>query len=801
MFGSLRASCGGRTIDRFPTQKTAALLAYLALFPRTSHSREVLAETFWPDADPESQRHSLRLALSRLRALLGPDHPLETERLSVRLNPARFVTDVAEFEGAVARKDSKLARRLYAGSLLPGYYDSWLMEEQSRLECLNEALGESDTILPLTLPQGLGRLFGRLAEQAAIAALLQPGRIVTLTGPGGMGKTRLAAAVAKNHGRAIWVHLADLSDGSQVADALRGSLRLPAPAPGFAVEDLVARELEEIAPVLLVFDNTEQLVGASLTAILGRFLRVAGVSLLVTSRRVLGLTEEAEVPLGPLGDADGAALFEDRAKRSRPGLAAPTEVLHQLSRRLGGMPLALELAAARAGVQELSQIEAANWTVEGDFGESLGIPARQRSLDKVLRASLDLLEPETRRAFDRLAVFRGGFDAAAAHAVADAGLAQLEALRRWALIVSREEPDGTLRFRLPEPLRDVAAQSQPDAAKAHAEYFADWIEANRADDLPPPPRHFGQRLALQERERDNVRAALETCQASNDPADRETGLRIVAAFWTHWYVRNAGTEMETWARSLLVGPGGKANPLKRAAAQLSLALAVRESGSHDAAAQQIEGALHTLKSGPRDRNLAFAWHLRGLSLSDLGRAEEAEAAYLESEQIWTEIQDTRNFGITRHNRAMLAADCSNLDKADVLVGEAMELFRQQTSTYVAIANATIGSIRRSRGDYAGAAAALAEAAALHRQMGYVRGWAQNERDLALCLHQLGKHDEARQTAEQALAAFRRVGDRHGEATALAALSRITSEPWHADEARGILARHRLHTVGELLKDL
>ncbi|RYG25872.1 tetratricopeptide repeat protein [bacterium] len=801
VLGGVRASYGERVVDRFPTQRTAALLAYLALFPRVAHPREALAETLWSDADPESQRHSLRLALSRLRALLGSEHPLEAGRSMVRLDPARFVTDVAEFEGAVARGDARTAHKLYAGPLLPGHYEEWVIDQQARLEALLETIVESDGGLPPTLPQGLGKLFGREAERLRILALLEEGRQVTLTGPGGMGKTRLAVAVSREHGQAVWVSLVDLLAPDQVADALRMALRLPAPAPGFPVVDMVARELTEVGPVLLVLDNAEHLVSEELSVLVRRLAEIPGVSLLVTSRRALGTAYETEVPVGPLDEVDGAALFEERARRARPGVNSSEEARRALARRLGGMPLALELAAARAGVQGLAEIEAGGWAKENAFGGSLGIPVRQRSLSAVLRDSLALLPEKRGVAFARLSVFRGGFDAAAAFAVAEADLATLDDLRRWSLIVASDEPDGSVRFRMLEPLRDVAQDERGEAEIAHARYFADWVEANRADDLPPPPRRLGQRLALQERERDNIRAALETCRASGAPSLREVGLRIVAAYWTYWFIRNAGTEMEETAKAMLEGAGEAADSRIQAAARLSLALALRERGAREEAAAEVKSALISLREGSRDRNLAFAWHLRGFSQADLGHGEEAEGAYLEAETIWKEIGDDRNFSITRHNRGMLAAERGDLDSAERLVGEAMDLFRAHCSTYEGIGNSTIGDIRRARSDYAGAAAAYAEAARFHRQMGYVRGWAQNERDYAFSLHAQGRSEEAKRWAEGALAAFRRVGDRHGEATALAALAQITGEAWLADEARGILVRYNLPAVGGLLAGL
>ncbi|MEI8281521.1 MAG: AAA family ATPase, partial [Armatimonadota bacterium] len=350
MLGGLRVSCGNRVIDKFPTQMTAALLAYLATFARTHHSREILCEIFWPDADPDSQRHSLRLALSRLRALFGPNHPLDTDRQNVQLNRARFVTDVAEFEGAIARGDGRLARRLYAGQFLPGFYDDWIITEQTRLESLLDEIVDGESLLPETLPRPSSRYFGRTDEQVAILNLVNHERIITLTGPGGIGKTRLALAVAKEHGSALWIPLADLAQAAQIPDAIKEALRLPTPAPGFPVEDMVAQELAEVTPVLLVLDNAEHLVGKDLNRVLARLIEIDNLNLLVTSRRTLGTLWEVEVPIGPLAEQAGFDLFDDRARRTRPDLGASTEAMQNIARSLGGMPLALELAAARIGV-------------------------------------------------------------------------------------------------------------------------------------------------------------------------------------------------------------------------------------------------------------------------------------------------------------------------------------------------------------------------------------------------------------------------------------------------------------------
>lgn len=795
MFGGLRVSQGARTIGRFPTRQTASLLAYLALFPTRPHAREVLAEMLWPEADLESQRHSLRLALSRIRALLGPDHPLEAGRLTVRLDPAGFTTDVAEFESAVSRGDSRTATRLYVGPLLVGFYDDWVVTEQHRLELLFDEVRAEHAQTPR-----LPRLIGRQSELALIQRKLGEAAMVTLTGPGGIGKTRLAHEVAAGHKHSVWVSLTDLSDPSQIRDAMRTALGLPAPAPGADVLDQIAADLHRRRPLLVVLDNAEHLLGPELNAVALWLSKLRGLTLLVTSRKALALNGEATVSLTPLSEHETISLFVERTRRVRANATLSEAALLRLASRLGGMPLAIELAAARIGVQNVEGIAELDWVGETGFGEANGIPPRHRSLQTVLQESLDELSEAEAESFRRLGAFRGGFDADSARAVAGADLCTLETLRRWALIQPAEADDGSLRFRMPEPLRELALNDNIAARRAHAYYFADWIEANRADDLPTEPRPFAYRLGLQELERDNLMAALDFCRNSG-AADHEAGLRIIAALWTHWYIRNAGAEMERWTLELLDGPGQDADPLVQAAARLSLVLALRERGASGDADHQVQAALDVLVLGPRNRNLAFAWHLRGLTAADLGRHEDAESAYLEAEQVWTEIGDLRNYAVTRHNRGMLAAELGHLERAEAFVAEAIELFRAQNSTYMGVGNATMASIRKARGDLPGAVASLTEAGRILRQLGYVRGYAQVDRDLALCLHAIGEVGEATTCLRGVLEDFRRVGDRHGEATALAALARVTGESWYADEARSLLARHHLPAVGELLGNL
>jgi predicted ATPase len=796
MLGGLRAVRGERTVERFPTRKTAALLAILALSPGRFHPREVLAEMLWPDSERESQLHNLRLALSRLRALFAPDELIEADRLSIRLDPAAFTTDVAEFEQAAAGGDFRAAAALYVGPLLPGLYEEWILLEQTRLEALNgteQGKSAPATIsgegLPVPLPHPLTRFFGREAELIALRGMLAETRLITLTGPGGTGKTRLTLEAARTVSSVVFVPLADLTDPLQTPDAVRRALRLPPPTTGFLVVDLVHRELNSLSPLLLVLDNAEHLLkGRHLANFVAECLTAApSLTILVASRRALEIPGEAVFPVSPLLMEARVALFLDRARAARPGfgekqgsLSQTLIAVREICRRLEGIPLAIELAAARASVLSVQEI-LENVSRRLDFLASRpdsGAPRRHRSLRAALRSSFDLLSPDLQTQFAELSVFRGGFTAVAAKAVAGASLEALDELLRWSLLLSEEQPDGALRFRMLETLREFGQECLTDEelkalSRRQAHYFRDWAEANRVDDSTGPVPDQATRFARQDSEQDNIRAALTFCRRSKNLEDRESGLRIVTAFWAFWYARNAAGEMEEWVTGLLEPVSRPVASLVRARALLALGLAVRERGETARFAALVEEALAVLLGGPRDRHLALALHLRGLASADQRRFADSSNAYADALTLWEELGDRRNAAATRQNRALLAVEEGDLPLAEDLCKQALALFRDwNEQSWTATTLLTQAGILAGRGDFSGAAAACAESVAASQGIGYARGEAQAERDLCRALTALGRWDEGAEHAEHALALFRRVGDRHGEATTLLSLAGV-----------------------------
>jgi predicted ATPase/Flp pilus assembly protein TadD len=588
LLGGFRLERSGETLTRLRTQKTVALLAWLALHPHREHGREELIERFWPESDLEQGRASLRVALNALRKALEPpptpaSSVLVTSRTHVKIRPEALTTDVAAFEAALKRKDTAEAQRLYVGPLLPGYYDEWILTEQERLAALlppssppseepasratpsqklpNEGWGLGTSNLPLTLT----RFFGREGERERLSQLLTDPtlRLVTLTGPGGTGKTRLALETAGQCqadflGGTWFVALAETQDAQRIIEGLRDALSLP--RSGDARESV--RACLESKPTLVILDNLEQLVDSA-ALILPRLLaQLPTVRFLLTSRIRLGLPGEHVFPIAALplpspaasleslaGNA-ALALFCDRARAALPefGLTMRNATaLAQLCRQLEGVPLALELAASWAGQltpKQMQQRFTAALALEGRHADR---EARHLSVRAALRWSLELLPPELCALFAQLSVFRGGFTLAAAEAVclAPATSFALNRLREHSLLGVDLFGDVP-RFRMLETVREFASECLGESHHALCQRHAQWLLSLEAQSV-------SEVLA----ERENCEAALEFLE-SQCP---ETALQLTAnqvRGWQQAGLFDAG--IATLERVLALFPGDPPTP-------------------------------------------------------------------------------------------------------------------------------------------------------------------------------------------------------------------------------------------------
>jgi len=416
------------------------------------------------------------------------------------------------------------------------------------------------------LPAELTSFVGHRGELAEVRRLLAGSRLVTLTGPGGVGKTRLALRAAAGLARAfpdgVWlVRLDQLRDEALVAHAVAEALRLQDPAgcaPEAAVEYLAGRQL------LLVLDNCEHVVDAvaKLADVLLR--AAAGLRVLATSRESLNIDGEMVLPVPPLPVPEegqplsvaelaqfaAAALFAERAAQVVPGFAvteANAAAVAGICRRLEGMPLAIELAAAQIPVLSAEQIEAR-------LGDRLGLltrggrarPARQQTLRASIEWSYELCRPAERLLWARCSVFAGGFQLDAAEGIcADDRLPAGDVLELLAALAAKSiltagHSKGVARYRLPETLREFGQERLHESGEDTAlrRRHRDWHEqlARRANTgwLSPRLADLEARLF---REHANVQAAQDFCQA--EPGEAEAGLRIALHVW-HLYYWSAG---------------------------------------------------------------------------------------------------------------------------------------------------------------------------------------------------------------------------------------------------------------------
>lgn len=400
---------------------------------------------------------------------------------------------------------------------------------------------------------------GRERDLAALAAALSENRLVTLTGPGGVGKTRLAIeaarALADRYPAGVYVAwLAPVAHTGDVPAALAAAVDA-AWQPGEHPQDALVRRLGG-AGTLLVADNLEHVLDAA--PLLADLLAACPqLGILGTSREPLRLRGERCVPVDPLTVPDGTKLFVDRARDRRPDFRltdANGAAVAELCRRLDGLPLALELAAGRIGLLEPEQIVArladALSVLEGGSRDA---PARQQTVRATLEWSVELLDEPEHRAFLALGAFTGGSELEAAEQVTAAPLAVLDALVAKSLVRLR---DG--RLAMLEVVRQFAAAGLADSPEGdavrdrHAAWFLDLAERLGAE---VRVRGEGAALRQLDRELGNLRAALECCLARGDG---ELSLRIAAALEPYWFERNQHREgIRALDRALaLADPGG-----------------------------------------------------------------------------------------------------------------------------------------------------------------------------------------------------------------------------------------------------
>jgi predicted ATPase len=554
------------------------------------------------------------------------------------------------------------------------------------------------------LPVSRTPLIGR---ETAVALATQvtrrpAARLITFTGPGGIGKTRLALEVVSTlrdefPGGVYFAPLGTITDPGLVPQAV-------AQACGVAVESpldaLAGHFTRTDAPPLLLLDSFEHLLDAAPFVV--DLLNVpAPITVVVTSREPLHLYEEHEVPVPPLPRPDAAPttpldvlarnaavmLFVERATASKPDFALTSDnarTIAEICNRLDGLPLAIELAAARVKTLPpaamLGRMESRLQILTGGARDR---PARQQTLRGAIGWSHDLLGDAEQRLFRRLSVFVGGCTFEAAEAVADARqdlgldvLDGLDSLVNKSLLQLVEQPDGHARVRMMETIREYGSErlgtsgEEQDVRKAHAAYFLVL-----AEEAAPALQGADQAMwvAALDRDLDNIRAALGWLLATGHAS---WGLRLATAMLRYWEIRELFAEGRRALAAMLALPGAAARNAARARAVFAAGALAEAQRDHRAGRALFGEALAIHRELGDQQGMAVALNALAVGYKELAEFDQARALLEECSALWLQLGDRQMLSRTLSNLAAIAREQGELDTALARYEEAEALFRQ-----------------------------------------------------------------------------------------------------------------------------
>jgi predicted ATPase/class 3 adenylate cyclase len=478
------------------------------------------------------------------------------------------------------------------------------------------------TISNTNLPHPASSFVGRARETAEIVKLIRDDgvRLVTLTGPGGSGKTRLsieaaAELVGEHRAGTFWVELAPIGDPALVTDEIGKTI---------GAQEGLADHIGE-REMLLVLDNLEQVIDAA-PAIAELVEACPDLVVLATSRERLRVRGEVEFEVRPLAEPDAVELFTTRAR-----LSEPDDAVRELCRNLDEMPLAIELAASRAKVLPPAKIlQRLGQRLDLLTGGRDADP-RQRTLRSTIEWSHDLLDADEQRLFARLAVFTGGATIEAAERIADADLATLASLVEKSLVRSTDD-----RYRMYETIREFALErlgasgEAEEVRRCHAEFFLEMGE--RAE--PYLRLEDDAWLDRLEAEQDNVRAALDHFEASGK---HDLQLRLCASYWWVWSLRGPYKEgRRRIERALEVDPRPTA---ARASALTGAHDLAADEGDRAASRTRGEEALTLHRALGNDWGVAYVQLGLGLLHAFEDRFAEAQPLFAESVRMFQELGD------------------------------------------------------------------------------------------------------------------------------------------------------------------